>query len=251
MNFTIQLLIICPLVFLAGFVDSVAGGGGLLSTPAYMMAGLPMHSVLATNKVMSSVGTSMAAAKYVKSGKVEWKTAIISAVLSFAGSFTGSKIALVIDQTMLKKAFTLLLPFIAIFVLFNKKDDNPVQKLYGTKLYIAAGLIGFVIGIYDGLIGPGTGTFLIFAYTIFIGFDYITAGGNAKVVNLASNVAAAANYIIAGKVIWAIALPAALCNLLGNYLGSAYAIKNGAKVIKKMLIVVLVGVFIKLIGDII
>lgn len=122
MNFATQLLIICPLVFLAGFVDAVAGGGGLLSTPAYMMAGLPMHNVLATNKVMSSVGTSMAAAKYVKSGKVEWKTAIISAVLSFAGSFTGSKIALVIDQTMLKKAFTLLLPFIAIFVLFNKKD---------------------------------------------------------------------------------------------------------------------------------
>ena len=80
MNFTTQLLIICPLVFLAGLVVAVAGGGGLLSTPAYMMAGLPMHNVLATNKVMSSVGTSMAAAKYVKSGKVEWKTAIISAV---------------------------------------------------------------------------------------------------------------------------------------------------------------------------
>ena len=246
MNYWVQLLIICPLVFLAGFIDSVAGGGGLLSTPAYMMAGLPMHNVLGTNKVMSSVGTSMAAAKYIKSGKIEWKTAIISAILSFAGSF----IALLIDQTMLKTAFTCVLPFIAAFVLFNKKSEEGVQKLFGVKMYIAAAFIGFVIGMYDGLIGPGTGTFLIFAYTLIIGFDYITASGNAKIINLSSNLAAASSYIMAGKVLWAIAIPAALANLLGNYLGSSYALKNGGKAVKKMLIVVLVGIFIKLITDI-
>lgn len=250
MEFLSKLIIICPLVFLAGFIDSVAGGGGLISTPAYMMSGLPMHNVLATNKVMSSVGTSMSAAKYIKSGKIHWKTAIISAILSFRGSYTGSHIALVIDQALLKKAFTFVLPFIAIFVLFNKKSEEGVQKLFDTQLYIAAAIIGFVIGMYDGLIGPGTGTFLIFAYTTFIGFDYITAGGNAKVINLSSNIAAAASYIMAGKVIWVIAIPAAACNLRGNYFGANYAIKNGSKAIRKMLIVVLIGIFIKLITDV-
>lgn len=250
MNYATQLMIICPLVFLAGFIDSVAGGGGLLSTPAYMMAGLPMHNVLATNKVMSSTGTSIAALKYIKSGKIQWSTAIISAVLSFAGSFTGSQIALLIDQTMLKTAFTCVLPFIAAFVLFNKKSEEGVQKLFGMKMYIAAAIIGFIIGMYDGLIGPGTGTFLIFAYTLIIGFDYITASGNAKIINLSSNIAAASSYIMAGKVLWAIAIPAAVANTLGNYIGSSYALKNGGKAVKKMLIVVLIGIFIKLVTDI-
>lgn len=251
MQFLGKMLIICPLVFLAGFIDSVAGGGGLISTPAFMMAGLPMHNVLGTNKVMASVGTSMSAAKYIKNGKIHWKTTIISAVLSFLGSFAGTKIALIIDQVLLKKAFTFVLPLIAIFVLFNKKSEEGVQKLFGAQLYIAAAIIGFVIGMYDGLIGPGTGTFLIFAYTTFIGFDYITSGGNAKIINLSSNVAAAVSYIMAGKVLWLIAIPAALCNLLGNYFGANYALKNGAKAVRKMLIFVLVGIFVKLITDII
>ena len=105
--------------------------------------------------------------------------------------------------------------------------------------------------MYDGLIGPGTGTFLIFAYTTIIGFDYITASGNAKIVNLASNITAAASYILAGKVLWAIAIPAAAANLAGNYLGSSYAINKGSDAIRKMLILVLAGIFIKLILDII
>ena len=105
MSFGMQLLIICPLLFLAGFIDSVAGGGGLISTPAYMLAGLPMHEVLGTNKVSAALGTGLAAGKYIKSGKVEWRTAIISSILSFAGSFAGSQIALMIDRTMLKTAF--------------------------------------------------------------------------------------------------------------------------------------------------
>lgn len=117
-------------------------------------------------------------------------------------------------------------------------------------MYIAAALIGFIIGLYDGLIGPGTGTFLIFGFTIIIGLDYISASGNAKIVNLSSNFAAAVNFILSGKVLWIIAIPAALFNILGNYFGSNYAIKNGNKAIKKMLIFVLIGIFTKLIFDI-
>ena len=250
MNFITQLLIICPLLFLAGFIDSVAGGGGLISTPAYMLAGLPMHQVLGTNKVSSTLGTSLAAAKYAKSGKIKWDTAVISAVISFLGSFTGSQIALRIDQNILKTGFTFILPFIAIFVLFNKKNESGIQKVFGIHLYITAAVIGFCTGMYDGLIGPGTGTFIIFGFTTFIGYDYITSSGNAKIINLASNLAAATSYLLAGKVIWMFAVPAAASNMLGNYLGSSFAIKNGSKAVKKMLIIVLIGIFIKLVTDI-
>ncbi len=251
MNLATQLLIICPAVFFAGFVDAIAGGGGLISLPAYIITGLPMHNILATSKVMSTVGTGTSTIKYIKSGKVHWKTAITSAVFSFIGSWAGSQFALMIDQTFLKRCFTIILPFISIFVLFNKKYDHSVQKLYGAKMYIASSLIGFIIGIYDGLIGPGAGTFMILGFTIIIGFDYMTAGGNAKIVNLSSNLAAAVNFIISGKVLWIIAIPAAIFNILGNYLGSIYAIKNGNKAIKKILIFVLIGIFIKLISDVI
>lgn len=209
-----------------------------------------MHNVLATNKVSSCLGTAVATAKYVKTGNYHRPTALTSALLSFVGSFAGSQIALMIDRDILKKGFTFILPFIAVFVLFKKNDSRGEVKLSGPALYIVAGIIGLVIGMYDGLIGPGTGTFLIFAYTTFVGFDYITAGGNAKIINLASNRAAAASYLWAGKVLWAIALPAAAANIAGNYLGSAYAIKHGAKVIRRMLILVLVGIFIKLVTDI-
>ncbi|MEG2081797.1 MAG: TSUP family transporter [Oscillospiraceae bacterium] len=242
--------IVCPLVFLAGFIDSVAGGGGLISTPAFILTGLPMHNVLGTNKLMSTFGTTVAASRYIKSGKVHYKTAIVSAIFSFVGSAMGSQLALMVDSAALKKAFVFLLPFIAIFVLFNKNVKEGTQKLFGTKMYVACGFIGVVIGIYDGIIGPGTGTFLIFGYTSIIGFDYVLSSGNAKIINLASNVAAVISYLLAGKVIWALALPAAAFNMAGCYLGSGYAIKHGAGVIKKMLLVVLVGIFIKLLMDV-
>ncbi len=250
MEFLHQLLIICPLLFFAGFIDSVAGGGGLLSTPAFLLTGLPIHQAMGTNKVSSSIGTSIAAYRYIKNKSINWNTAIISAIFSFLGSYLGSQIALLIEQNTLKTAFIFLMPFIAFFVLFSKKSNAGTQKVFGAKLYIISAIIGVVIGLYDGLIGPGTGTFIIFSYTSFIGFDYITASGNAKIINLSSNLAAAFSFIIAGKVVLALAVPAAISTMLGNYLGSGYAIKHGDKVIKRMLIIVLIAIFIQLVYDV-
>lgn len=250
MNLWEMYLIVCPLVFLAGFIDSVAGGGGLISTPAFILTGIPMHNVLGTNKLMSTFGTSVAAARFIKSGKIHYKTAIVSAVFSFVGSGVGSQITLLISSDSLKKFFVFLLPFIAAFVLFNKNAKEGTQKLFGANMYIACGIIGLLIGIYDGIIGPGTGTFLIFGYTTVVGYDYVTSSGDAKIVNLASNVAALISFLIAGKVIWILALPAAACNMVGCYLGSGYAIKHGSGVVKKMLVIVVIGIFIKLIMDV-
>lgn len=245
-------LIVCPMVFLAGFIDSIAGGGGLIATPAYMLAGLPMHTVLGTNKAMSIFGTSVSMFRYIKSGNIHWRSAVIAAIGSFLGSAVGSRIALMIDADALKTFFVFLLPFIALFVLFNKnKGDDNSRLLSGSKLNIVAFAVGAVTGAYDGLIGPGAGTFMIFGFTMFVGLDYIKSSGCAKVVNVASNVSAFITFVLAGKVIWALAVPAAAFNMLGSYLGSGYAIKYGSKLVKKVLVIVLIGIFIKLAIDII
>lgn len=244
-------LIVCPLVFLAGFIDSIAGGGGLIATPAYMLAGLPMHSVLGTNKAMSIFGTSVAAGKYIKSGNINWNAAIIAALGSFTGSALGSQLALRIDADTLKKIFIFVLPVVAIFVIFGKKQkDGEAEVLTGMKFNVVAFLVGVVTGAYDGLIGPGAGTFMIIGFSTFVGLDYIKSGGCAKVVNVASNVSAFISFVTAGQVIWAIALPAAVFSMAGNYLGSGYAIKHGSKLVKKVMIVVLIGIFIKLAIDV-
>lgn len=244
-------LIVCPLVFLAGFIDSIAGGGGLIATPAYMLAGLPMHSVLGTNKAMSTFGTTVSSLRYIKSGNIDWRAAIVAAIGSFLGSALGSQVALRIDADILKTFFVCILPFIALFVLFNKnKGENNTEKLSGTKLNVVAFAVGVVTGAYDGLIGPGAGTFMIFGFTMFVGLDYIKSSGCAKIVNLASNISAFISFVLAGQVIWALALPAALFNMAGSYLGSGYAIKYGNKLVKKVLIVVLIGIFVKLAMDV-
>lgn len=245
-------LIVCPLVFLAGFIDSIAGGGGLIATPAYMLAGLPMHSVLGTNKAMSMFGTSVAAWKYIKSGNINWRAAITAAIGSFAGSALGSQLALRINADTLKTAFVFLLPVVAIFVLFGKKrsEADSQEVLTGAKFYIVAFIVGVITGAYDGLIGPGAGTFMIIGFSTFVGLDYIKSGGCAKVVNVASNVSAFISFVTAGQVIWAIAIPAAVFSMAGNYLGSGYAIKHGSKLVKKVMVVVLIGIFVKLAIDV-
>ena len=245
-------LIVCPLVFLAGFIDSIAGGGGLIATPAYMLAGLPMHSVLGANRAMSLFGSSVAAWNYIKSGNINWHAAIIAAAGSFAGSALGSQLALRIDGNTLKTAFVFILPVVAIFVLFGKKksDNENSTMLTGFKLNLVAFLVGVITGAYDGLIGPGAGTFMIIGFNMLVGLDYIKSGGCAKVVNVASNVSAFISFVTAGQVIWALAIPAAIFSMAGNLLGSTYAIKHGSALVKKVMIFVLIGIFIKLAIDV-
>jgi uncharacterized membrane protein YfcA len=141
---------------------------------------------------------------------------------------------------------------VAIFVLFGKKksDNENSVMLSGMKLNLVAFLVGVVTGAYDGLIGPGAGTFMIIGFNMLVGLDYIKSGGCAKVVNVASNVSAFISFVTAGQVIWALAIPAAVFSMAGNLLGSSYAIKHGSKLVKKVMIVVLIGIFIKLAIDV-
>lgn len=242
--------LVCALVFAAGFIDSIAGGGGLISVPAYMLTGIPMHWCSGSNKFSGFPGTAIAAYRFYKSGNVDMPNACFSAVFAVLGAFIGARAALMMDAVLLKKVFLAALPFVVLFVLFFGKGRVREKKLAGNALRAACAAIGFVCGLYDGLIGPGTGTVLIFAYTTFVGYSYLTASGNAKIVNLASNVTSLITYLLAGRVLFYIAVPAAVCSLLGGYLGSGLAIKKGDKVVKAILIVMLIAVFAKLVSDV-
>lgn len=246
------LLIVCPLLFLAGFIDAAAGGGGIISIPAFMVAGLPSHSAVACNKVTMSFGTCLASVKYMRSGKVLYRIAIFSAIGALIGASIGTSLALLISEKLLKILLLAVLPLVAIFLTLKKgfgSDETIPRNLSRTAEILIALGIGLVIGCYDGLIGPGTGTFLILAFSAALGTDLLISSGCAKVSNLASGISSAVLYILHGKVIWAVSLPAAAFCMLGSWLGSRYAIRGGSKNVRRIMFVVLGLLFIKLILD--
>lgn len=247
-------LFVCPLVFLGGFVDSIAGGGGLITIPAYMMAGLPTHIVIGTNKVVAATGTATATTRYFKSGKIQMRVALIAGGGALIGSSIGARIALLIPEDTLKILMLVALPVIAVILMVKKdfgKDSNTPKTFSPAYESIASGLIGLVIGCYDGLVGPGTGTFMIMAFTMALSMDLITASGCAKVGNLASNIASAIVFISNGNVYWALVLPAALCNALGGYCGSLYAIRGGSSKVRGTIFIVLGMMFLKMFWELI
>lgn len=243
--------IVLPLVFLAGFIDAVAGGGGIISLPAYLMAGVPAHLAAGTNKTVNGCGTLVATLKYFRSGKVMLRPAICAAVGALVGSSIGTELAALISDQALETIMLIALPCVAIFLTlkkdFGKDIPDGERPVFSVKREIITSLlIGLVFGCYDGLIGPGTGTFMILGFTAFLSLDLITAGGCAKASNLASNVASAVVWILHGSVLWKLALPAICFNVLGGYLGARYAIRGGSKKIRNMMFVVLGLLFIKM-----
>ena len=178
-------------------------------------------------------------------------TRLLAAAGAFVCSAIAAKIVLVLDAHTLKTMLLVILPVAAVITLINKNmgKDNHSDRFGKRKKYALSVLIGGLIGLYDGLFGPGTGTFALIAFCLILKYDMRTATGNAKFLNLASNCASLAVYILAGTVYWKVAIPAAVLNICGNYAGAGVAIKKGAAVIRKMLIVVIVLLFIKVIYD--
>nr|WP_319489878.1 sulfite exporter TauE/SafE family protein [uncultured Caproiciproducens sp.] len=220
-----QILIACPLIFLASFVDAVAGGGGLISLPAYYLTGMTSHFAIGSNKFSSCIGTMFSAGRFLKDGSFNMRVALTSAGFALVGSYAGARLTLILDDHFLRVTMLVLLPFAAFAILFSKKKGSSDINTFGTvparRAMILSAIIGLVLGMYDGFFGPGTGTFLIIAFTAFLGFDYKTACGNTKVVNLASNVAALVTFVAAGKIQYAVAAPAAVCSIAGHWIDSS------------------------------
>lgn len=247
------LCIICFFVFLAGFVDAAAGGGGLISLPAYLATGIPAHMAYGCNKFSSACGTTLASLRFLKNRAMEVQTALLAAVSSFVGSGVAARIVLTLDDQFLKRIVIVFLPIAAIVIFLNRGygEENGSDCLSKKRKTALALLIGLFIGFYDGMVGPGTGTFAIIAFSILMKYDLKTASGNAKILNLASNYASLITYAVNGNVLWMVAVPAAACNVLGSYFGSGMALKKGAAFIRPMIFGVMFLLLIKIVSDII
>lgn len=247
----IQFLIVCPLVFLAGFVDAVAGGGGLISLPAYLIAGFPVHFAIGTNKLSSAMGTTLTTVRYTKSGFIPWKQAVFCVVFAFAGSACGAKLALLISDGVFKIIMLVIIPLTAFYVMRGKAFSDELTPYPPLKTVILSCAIAFFIGAYDGFYGPGTGTFLILLLTALAHMPVTQANGVSKAINLATNLSALAVFISSGKVVFAVGLAAGVFSIAGNWLGSGFFKKGGSRAVKPIMITVLIIFFVKVLLEVI
>ena len=243
-------LFVCPLLFLAGLVDAIGGGGGLISLPAYLIAGLPMHQAVATNKLSSTCGTTLATVRFIKNKLVNFKLAVPSVISAIIGSSIGAKLSLAMDEKIMEYILFAVLP-LAAFIVLNKKlfKDNPDAELtLNAKTYITAVIAALIIGMYDGFYGPGTGTFLIIAFTTFAKISIGSANAQAKVINLTTNITSLIIFILNGQVLFSLGLAAAACNMLGGYIGAGLVINKGSRIVKPTILLVLLLLFLKILG---
>lgn len=243
-----MLLIVCPLVFLAAALDAIGGGGGLISLPAYYLAGLPAAMAGGSNKLSACIGTLISTFKYFKEGKIHLVPALCAVAGALPGAWFGAQLLQLVDEHIIRLCLLIGFPLIAVLMLV--KRDTPVQPKPITRARLAGCFaLGLGCGLYDGFFGPGTGTLLIMGLTYLIGLDMISASGTAKLINLASNLSALTVLTGGQNVLFSLALPAALFSVAGGYLGSWLAIRKGAPLIRKTLLAVLVMLMIKLAID--
>ena len=243
---------VCMGVFCASFMDAIGGGGGIISLPTYLLAGLPIHYALGTNKLSACIGTVASTVRYVKNGYVNWALGIPSIALAMVGAHLGTRMHLAVDEKYLKLVLLVVLPVIAVILL--KKKDLP-EEWKPMNEWLRRGIIwgtSLVVGVYDGFYGPGTGTFLLLSFCYLGKIDVRTASGNVKLVNLASNVSALATSLAAGKVLVPLGLVCAVFAIAGQYLGAGLALKNGSKIVRPVILVVIfllgIKVFLEFFG---
>jgi len=243
-----MVLLVFAGVFAGSFMDSIAGGGGLITLPCYLLAGLPAHYALGTNKFSSCLGTSISTIRYAVKGYINFKLAIPAAVIAIIGAHLGTKLQLIVDERYLQAMLIVLLPVVAVIVLRQRKFPETTEEMKFSKRAAIVWASALVIGVYDGFYGPGTGTFLLLIFCKLAKLDVRQANGMVKAINVSSNFGALATSLINGKVFIALGLIAMVASMSGNYLGSGVAIKNGSKIVKPMVITVLVLLTIKVVS---
>ncbi len=243
-----QYFIICPLIFLSGFVDAVAGGGGLIALPAYLIAGIPAHSAIGTNKLSASMGTTVSLIRFAKDGFIPWKLGFFCLAGSLSGAAVGANLAMLIDDRYFKYILLVVLPLTAAYVLFSKKlfaQDKPAYPFVKTALICVC--CAFVMGVYDGFYGPGAGTFLLLAFVSIGHMSLEDSAGLTKLLNLSSNLCSLVVYAANGRFLPLTGFIAGLFGIAGHYLGARSFEKGGTRSVKPIILFVLALFLIKLI----
>jgi len=234
---TTVIIICCIASFVAGFIDSIAGGGGLITLPTMLLSGVPPHIALGSGKFASTMGTGLALINFARSNLIIWKVASAGIVLALIGAFCGSYLTLLVDSAILKQILIILLPVAMLGTFFPINVKKSQNNLTGVKFWVLLPLVCFLIGAYDGFFGPATGSFFILAFHWILGLGLIQASATSKVFNSVTNISSTVVFLWTGKVLFVLAIPMAIASMLGNWLGSRIAIKAGPTIIKKFLVV--------------
>lgn len=245
-EFSLELILALTLIAgLAGFLDAIAGGGGLLSVPALLAAGLSPVQVLATNKAQAVFGSFTAATHFVRQGAIDLRRIRHSIVLAFIGTLCGSMLVQQIPTDFLERIIPVLLILFAVyFMLTPKLGAEDVHHRVSEPVF--ALLIGFGIGFYDGFFGPGTGTFYAMGFVLLLGYNLTRATAGTKVLNFTSNLGALLVFIVADQVVWQLAIPMGLAQILGARLGAGMVLRHGAQLVRPLMVLVAVTISIKL-----
>lgn len=243
-----SLIFLCIACFFAAFVDAIAGGGGLISLPAYLASGLSPHMALGTNKLSSSFGATASAIKFAMAGKVNWTLLRKTLLFSFIGSVAGTLcVQLWIKPHYVVPIAIIFLTFVLFYTLLNKKigETNEFTGLTSNNLRLGI-IMAFAIGFYDGFFGPGTGAFLIFALIKIFKFDFVNASGNSKFYNWASNIASLITVIVLRRVNYTYAIIVGIVMIFGSMLGAKFAVTKGDKFIKPIFVTITTLVLVKM-----
>lgn len=233
---------------IAGWIDSIAGGGGLITLPALLAAGLPPHLALGTNKFQSSFGSFTATMNHYRKGIIDIREAMRGIVCTAIGAAAGAYVVQVLDSSLLEKIIPFLLLAILVYFIFSPRlgelDTN--QRVHKVTFYVAVGL---GLGFYDGFFGPGTGSFWTFLFVSLMGLNLLKATGYTKLMNFTSNIVSLAAFAIGGNIMFSIGIVMAVGQTLGAYVGSHMAIRRGAKFIRPVFVIVVLATTIKLFAD--
>lgn len=247
-----EIILLYSFAFIAGFVDSVAGGGGLIQLPALLifLPHAPVAHLLGTNKLASIAGTSIAVVQYARHVGINWRATVPATVASFILSFLGARTAAIMNTEVMRVVVLVLLVAIAAYT-FVRKDFGSIHapKLSHTMQFIFSMTAGMTIGFYDGFFGPGTGSFLIFVFVGIFGFNFLSASASAKLINFATNLSAMLYFAFTNNILYQLAIPMALFNILGSLAGTRLAILKGSRFVRILFLFVVAGMILKLAYD--
>jgi uncharacterized protein len=244
------LFFLCIAGFCAAFVDSIAGGGGMISIPAFIMAGVPPHLTLGTNKFSATTNSLTSSISYIRGKKVNWNFLAVLIPFAFIGAFLGVRTVIHIPQLYLNLLISFLILLVSIYTLLKKNlgQEHKVITLYA-RHWLFAIIFALSIGFYDGFFGPGTGSFLMFVFIKYFGMDFLHAAGNSRVLNFTSNAISLVLFAIHGKIWYAVGIPVAFAMFLGALAGSRLAFRKGVMVVRPLFIAISFFAAIKLIFD--
>jgi uncharacterized membrane protein YfcA len=248
-----QIILLCIAAFIAGFIDAIVGGGGLVQLPAglVILNSFPVVTVVGSLKIPAFCGTFSATVQYLKKVTIKWKLMTVACTIAFFAAYAGSETLTHVSNSFMKPVLLVILSAVLLYTFAKKNFGQHEEKEHSeeTELFYVV-LISLVIGFYDGFIGPGAGSFLILVFITLLGFDFLHASAHAKMVNLATNLGSITLFLIKGKILWVVALPMAVSNVLGSIIGANLAIAKGNKFIRIFFLIVVTGTLLRFAYDV-